>query len=104
MICGNIKFLFHRVCVPWSRGFGNTAWCGWTLSPEGARLDRYVEEQLCFGLFGLELILAISAQRDAMKQGGVRAQVWLGPLTPHPSFVYNLALELGSPVAISDVI
>lgn len=69
--------------------------------------------QLCFGLFGLELILAISAQRDAMKQGGVRAQVWLGPRLPPPfladhiegvTFVYNLALELGSPVAISDVI
>lgn len=42
--CMETSNSFFRVCVPWSRGFGNTPWCGWTLSPEGARLDRYVED------------------------------------------------------------
>ena len=55
------------------------------LSPEGPRLDRFVEDAALIWTLWPELILTIPAQRDAMKQGGVRAQVWLGPLSPHPS-------------------
>lgn len=43
LMCGNVNFFLHRVRVPWARGFGHSvAWL--TLSPEGARVGRCVEE------------------------------------------------------------